>query len=186
MILFKKIDVNSIMYTINDFQHIQNFFFKIRFNKDYYDFYNQVLCGRKYLNDYILILFICQTAFKIGFIGHFNELFNDIYKRKEIYYKQILLNFKTAYLYKENICSKIYYKFKGLRSPREIVFHRFYSVLHINDFIWTMFENDNYKDKFIIICNEIMLQKSRNTKIDKVVPINYDINCRSIINVEED
>lgn len=160
------------MFHIGPYQNITIFFSKIKFDKNSYNLYNQILSGRKNLNDYVLILFICQAAIQVGFTGFFNELFDDVNNRKTIYYKQILSNFKSAYLYKENICSKLYYKIKGQRSSREIVFHRFYGELCINDYIWTLFENNSYRENFVTICNEILTQKVHNTKIDKIVPIN--------------
>lgn len=158
------------MYDSKELLNIKNFLIKNKFNKGSYDLYNEILIGRRYLTEYILFLIICQAAFQIGFIGYFNELFDDVNRRKVEYYRQILSNFKSAYLYKENICYTIYYKIRCKKSRLEINFHRLYGELHLNDYIWQIFENIDYKENFIKICNELMMQKAYNVRMDQVVP----------------
>jgi hypothetical protein len=121
------------------------------------------------------MLIICQTALQVGFDGFFEELYMDIIKRQNEYIKQIKLNLRTAFLYKETICEKISKRiFCQKMTNREMLFQRSMKTFDFENYISKIFiiNNKEKEDKFKNVCNEILAYRTSITRVNRVVPIN--------------
>jgi hypothetical protein len=154
---------------------IHTFLSGISFNKQYYNLYNDIISGKIDIDETVLIYLVCQTAFQVGFDGYFDEFYNDISRRRNIYAKQILSNFKTAYLSKETYISKMYKCItRSKMSNIEMFFNRIIQSFNFEFFMAEMFieDNEDLKFIFITICN-LILSQNRHTNNKRIVPINY-------------
>lgn len=154
---------------------ITSFLSSIRFNKDSYDFYIDIINGKIQIDESLFILMICQTALQVGFDGFFEELYIDIIKRRSEYIKQIILNLRTAFLSKEGLCTKISNKlFCRKITNREIMFNRCMSLFDFDRFMSIIFiEGNQEKEEFFkTICNQILEYRASYIRKDKIVPIN--------------
>ena len=154
---------------------ITSFLSSVKFNKDSYDLYIDIINGNIQIDEYLFMLIICQTALQVGFDGFFEELYMDIIKRQNEYIKQIKLNLRTAFLYKETICEKISKRiFCRKMTNREILFQRSIKTFDFENYIPKIFiiNNKEKEEKFKSVCNEILAYRTSITRIDRVVPIN--------------
>lgn len=154
---------------------ITSFLSSVRFNKDSYDLYTDIVNGKIQVDENVFILMICQTALQVGFDGFFEELYIDIIKRRADYIKQIILNLRTAFLYNESLCTKISNKvFCKKMTNREILFHRCVSLFDFDKFMSVIFiEGNKEKEEiFKTICNQILEYRTSYLRKDKIVPLN--------------
>ena len=145
----------------------------ISFNKTYYNLYNNIITRTIYVDDNVMIFLICQTAFQVGFDGYFDDFYVDVSRRRDIYVKQILSNFRTAYLSSERLSSKIYRFICCFKmSNREITFNRIIRTFDFNNYIANIFieGNEELKHNFINVCNVIFSQIKR-TISRRIAPI---------------
>jgi hypothetical protein len=152
------------------------FLSNISFNKPYYNLYNNIITRTIDIDENVLIFLICQTAFQVGFDGYFDEFYIDISRRRHVYVKQILSNFRTAYLSFETLSSK-FYKFICCfkMSNREISFNRIIHTFDFDNYIASIFieGNEELKNNFITVCNIILSQNQPKITNNRVVPVNY-------------
>ena len=86
---------------------IHTFLSAISFNKTYYKLYNNILTRKQGIDNIVIIFLICQTSFQVGFDGYFDEFYIDICKRRNVYLKHILHNFRSAYVSNRSFLSNI-------------------------------------------------------------------------------
>ncbi len=155
-------------------KNIKLFYNKIKFDKNSYNLYTNILTKKKPLNSYLFILIICQTAQQFGFNGTFHDLYFNVIQNRTSYIRQLNINLKTAYLYNENAFILIVkYLFNCGKSEREEEFNNYISVFDFDSKIDDNFVGDDIGklDKFVTICDEIFSQKIRGTRLDKIFPI---------------
>ena len=151
------------------------FLSNISFNKSYYNLYNEIISRNIEVDDNVLIFLICQTAFQVGFDGYFDEFYIDVSKRPHLYVKQILSNFRTAYLSSEKLSAKFYkYIFCIKMSNREILLKRILHTFNFDYHIESIFieGDEELKNNFITVCNLILSQHQPKITNNRVVPIN--------------
>lgn len=154
---------------------ITSFLSSVKFNKDSYDLYIDIVNGKIQVDENVFILMICQTALQVGFDGFFEELYMDIIKRRSDYIKQIILNLRTAFLSTEGLCTKISKKlFCRKITNREIMFNRCISLFDFDRFMSVIFiEGNKEKEEiFKTTCNQILQYRTSYIRKDKIVPIN--------------
>ena len=147
---------------------INNLFNDIRFNEEYYTVYNNILNDRNILTYELFIFFILQISLKTKFHGYFDELYVDIIKRKFVYIKELINNFKVSYIGKETLYNKIYKKiFKcNKMSKKEIYFYRRMREFDFDSVFSDYFvlNNNNKQIFFINTCQQIYEAKIRIKK----------------------
>jgi hypothetical protein len=152
------------------------FLSNISFNKPYFNLYNEIILRHLELDDNVLIFLICQTAFQVGFDGYFDEFYLDVSRRRHIYVKQILSNFRTAYLSFEKMSAKFYKFICCLKmTNREISFNRIIHTFDFDNYIASIFieRNEELKNNFITVCNIILSQNQPKITNNRVVPVHY-------------
>jgi hypothetical protein len=149
---------------------IHTFLSNISFNKSYYELYNSILTRKQGMDNIVFIFLVCQTAFQVGFDGYFDEFYTDICKRKKVYLKHILHNFRTAQLSKISLLSSLK-KLCCSSDDREIIFNRIIQTHQFDSFLADIFieENQELKQQFIIIC-ELILSQHQPTINRRIVP----------------
>lgn len=151
---------------------INNFLNIIKFNEEYYSIYNNIFNETEQISEYRFLFFILQISSQTKFNGYFDELYIDVIKRRSNYIKELVKNFKTAFMGKPTIYNKFIKIFCfGRPSEREIYFHRKISLIDFDKLFNKYFElnNGNKKEKFIDICEAIYnqhLSKELNQNID--------------------
>jgi hypothetical protein len=155
-----------------DSEDMEVFFSKVKFNKDYHFLYNEIINGNTKKTDYILVLFIIQACIQLRFKGNFEQLYDDVCRKKEIYHRQILRNFKSSYFNDEsNTFIKFCKLFIYTKSNKEIIFSRLYPMLNFDNDIWSVFNKGDKKSKddFLSICNILFIRKLNNRKTEKII-----------------
>ena len=151
---------------------IHTFLSNISFNKTYYELYNNILTRNQYIDNIVIIFLVCQTAFQVGFDGYFDEFYMDVCKRRNVYLKHILHNFRTAYLSNTSFLY-ILKKFFGCRTnDREIIFNRIIQTHNFDSFLADIFiaENEELKHHFITIC-KLILSQHQPTNNRQIMPV---------------
>ena len=149
------------------------FLSNISFNKPYYNLYDNIINRTVFIDENVVIFLICQTAFQVGFDGFFDEFYIDVSKRRHVYIKQILSNFRTAYLSFETLSSKFYkFIYRLKMSNREILFNRIIKTFDFDNYIASIFieDNEELKQNFIAVCNLILSQNQQQIT-NQIVPI---------------
>jgi hypothetical protein len=149
------------------------FLSNISFNKPYYNLYDNIINRTVFIDENVVIFLICQTAFQVGFDGFFDEFYIDVSKRRHVYIKQILSNFRTAYLSFETWSSKFYkFIYRLKMSNREILFNRIIKTFDFDNYIASIFieDNEELKQNFIAVCNLILSQNQQQIT-NQIVPI---------------
>lgn len=151
------------------------FLSNICFNKQYYHIYNNIISGKVFIDESLFIFLLCQAAFQVKFDGYFDEFYIDICKRRHDYIKQIMLNFRTAYLSLETYVSR-FNKWIGFVkiSNREIYVNHVIQTFDFDIFMDDLFMEDNEERKctFITICNLILSQCQFKIRNNRVAPTN--------------
>jgi hypothetical protein len=153
---------------------ILHFFEKIKFDKKYHKFYNDILIDEIPIDNTVFIFIICQLCNQFCFKGNFKDLYFECISNRDLYIKQIKNNFRKAYLndlFFLNI--KNFFRFK--KTIKEITYLRLILLLDFDkmyDNIFIINNGDNLNN-FINICNELLkLRANESSSIQKVIPIN--------------
>lgn len=151
---------------------IDNFLDKIKFDKKYYETYNNVLNEKIDFTYDIFIYFILQVAYQNKFHGYFDELYVDIIKRKSDYIRELIINFKISFLGPPTTCDRFYKFFcfwRGM-SDREIFFYRKLTIFELEKSIDNVFQlkNEANLKKFIEFC-EIIYKSKMNEEFDSKI-----------------
>jgi hypothetical protein len=150
------------------------FLSNMSFNKSYYNLYNNIINRTIFIDENVIIFLICQSAFQVGFDGYFYEFYTDVSRRRNVYVKQILSNFRTAYLSFEPLSSKFYKCICCLKmSNREISFNRIMHTFDFDNYIASIFieGNEELKNNFITVCNVILSQNQPKITNNRIVPV---------------
>lgn len=151
---------------------INNFLNDIKFGKEYYSIYNDILNEKIILTEELFFFIIVQTCLQTKFYGYFDELYVDVCKRKTEYVKEILINFKKAAVdpptYYNRI--KIFFCFYGKITEKEISVNRKLSLCNFDIAIDDLFDikDHNKRDKFISDCEKIYNTNSVSKLDEKV------------------
>lgn len=162
------------MAYISNEKNLKIFYNKIKFDKSSYKLYTNILTKKKSLNNYLFVLLICQAAQQLSFEGTFHDLYFDIVQNRTFYIKQINRNLKTAYLCSENAFILILKNlFNCGKSERETAFDEYITAFNFDGKIDDNFVGDDIGklDRFVTICDELLSQRVRGTRIDKIFPI---------------
>lgn len=150
---------------------INEFFNNIKFCKDYYPVYNNILYKLQTLNNEKIFAFIIlQLAYQTKFSGYFDELYVDVANRKPYYIKHLINNFKISFIRPLGIYNIIdkYIFLCGRMTDKEIYFSRKIRDYDFDKIFNRVFDiNDISKKKnFISICENIYFNefKSKLTK----------------------
>ena len=151
---------------------IHTFLSNISFNKSFYELYNNILSRKQDIDNIVIIFLVCQTAFQVGFDGYFDEFYIDICKRRNMYLKHILHNFRTAYVSNQSYLSKIKKLFCFKSNNREILFNRIIQTHDFDSFLADIFieNNEELKQQFITVC-ELILSQHQPTNNYRIVPV---------------
>lgn len=160
---------------------INNFLNDIKFGKEYYSTYDDILNEKIILNEELFFFIILQTCLQTKFYGYFDELYVDVCKRKTEYVREILVNFRKATLEPPTYYNK-FKKFCCLcnkMTEKEISINRKLSLCNFDVAIDDLFDikNHNKRDKFISDCEKIYYQISTSNLEEKVdLKLRYKIN----------
>lgn len=151
---------------------IHTFLSNISFNKSYYEFYNNILIRKQGIDNIVIIFLVCQTASQVGFDGYFDEFYIDVCKRRNVYLKYILHNFRTAYLSNTSFLSNLKKLFCFKSNDREILFNRIIQSHNFDSFLLDIFieDNEELKQQFITIC-ELIFTQHQPTNNRRIVPV---------------
>ncbi len=155
------------------------FLSNISFNKRYYPIYNKILSGKVFIDENLFIFLLCQVAFQVKFDGYFDEFYIDICKRREVYIKQIIINFRTAYVSLDTYISRLNKWFRCVKNTnRDIYLNRIMQTLDFDLFMDNLFieDNEECKDIFITICNLMLSQYQPKITNNRIVPTNIQEN----------
>lgn len=162
------------MFHLSNSKNMKIFFKKIKFDKNSYNLYSDILIKNKHLNNYFLAFLICQAAQQLSFDGTFHDLYFDIVQNRSYYIKQINKNFKTSYLYNENFFILIpKYLFLCGKSEKEKTFNEYILGLELEKKFDDNFVGDDVVkiELFVTICGEILSQKAQGIRINRIFPI---------------
>lgn len=151
------------------------FLSNISFNKQYYHIYNNIISGKVFIDESLFIFLLCQVAFQVRFDGYFDEFYIDICKRQEVYIKQIMINFRTAYVSLDTYTSRLNKWFGCVKiTNREIYVSRIVQTFDFEVFMAHLFieYNEEHKHRFITICNLILSQYQPKIANKRIVPTN--------------
>ena len=150
------------------------FLSNIKFDKKSFELYRNILSGKINIDLELFICIICQTAFHVQFDGYFEELYIDVCKRRDLYIKQIKLNFKLSYISDEVYINKFKKLFCCMKiTNKEIIFNRMIPLLNFDTFIQQFFveRDESNKTIFIDTCNQLLSQYQNSCLNNKVLPI---------------
>ncbi len=162
------------MFKLSNDRNIKIFFDKLKFDKNSYKLYTNILNKKKTLTNYLFVFLIFQAAQQLDFVGTFHDLYYNVIKRRTFYIKHININMKKAYLCSENIFIVILKNIFGFdKSERETEFDERISAFDFDKKIDDIFVGDNSEklEQFITICGQIRIQKANGTRIDRIIPI---------------
>lgn len=155
-------------------KNIIKFVNKIKYNKKFYKFYNDILTNNIEMDNSFFIFMICQAAKQLYFKQTFYDLYFDCIYRRDLYIKHIKNNFKTAYLKDENYYLRTMKNFLGFkRSDNEIKYNKLISILDIDSFFETIIVSNSstHLEKFIEICNDLVAIRAHKIRIQQIIPI---------------
>ncbi len=157
---------------------INDFFNDIKFCKDYYPVYNNILHKSQTLNDEKIFAFIIlQLAYQTKFSGYFDELYVGVVNRKSDYVKHLINNFRISFIGPLGIYNIIdkYIFLCARMTDKEIYFSRKIRDYDFDKIFNRVFDiNDISKKKnFVSICENIYFNEFK-TKLTK----NKDDNVR--------
>lgn len=145
---------------------IDNFLNKIQFDEEYYSIYNNIFNETEIISKERFIFLILQAAKHTKFNGYFDELYVDVIKRRHVYVKELIYNFKISFVGKPTMSNKFCkFLFCGKLTEREMIFNRKISLFDFDKIFNNYFELNNAikKNEFIDICetiyNEIVSQE---------------------------
>lgn len=143
---------------------LDDIFNKLKFNKEYYNLYNDILYGKCKLTDDKFIFIIIQCSLQLNFFGYFEDLYIDVIKRKQEYRNQIILNFKTSYIIKDSFFYSLLKNINLIKKKpdeRIIYFSRIISLFDFDEYIdnYFMLKDEYKKELFLKICNDIYVNE---------------------------
>lgn len=151
---------------------IDNFLNKIKFDNEYFQIYNNVFNEKIDFTYEIFVYFILQAAYQNKFHGYFDELYVDIIKRKSDYIRELVNNFKIAFLGPPTNYDRFIKIFclRGKPSEREIFFHRKLLLFELEKSFDNVFKlkNEVNQKAFIDFC-EIIYQRKMNEDLDSKI-----------------
>jgi uncharacterized protein YneF (UPF0154 family) len=156
---------SNVKFGANSFEN------DFKFSKEYYSLYNNIFNDNVVLTYEIFIFLILQISLQNKFQGYYDELYEDIIRRKSEYFIQLIKNFKISFLGEQKIVDKIYRKFfnPNKMTEKEIYFKRKLSTFDLDRIFDNNFvlNNNDIKMIFVTTCQKVYEQKIYQMKQDK-------------------